>query len=228
MERVAESARVEPLSGRSGRLRTLLVDDSPVFLRQLQRILKDDTRVEVIGEAFDGAAAIQAARALRPDLVLMDLQMPRLNGLEATARIRREMPEVIVIAMSILDAEAAQAAALANGADGFLVKTEFHHAFDKEIARVLKHRGGWSEASARFAEEHAGQLMADVENALENPILESAPMGILVADSKGRCLCANRAFLSMLECTPEELRGKLFAEFAVRDDADRFSWNSDH
>ncbi|MBM3889598.1 MAG: PAS domain S-box protein, partial [Verrucomicrobia bacterium] len=121
----------------------------------------------------------------------------------------------------ILDAEAAQAAALANGADGFLMKTEFHRDFDKEIARVLKHRGAGREVPSPDSESRMGRLLADVESALSNPILESAPMGILVADPKGRCLRANRAFLSMLDCTAEELQGKPFTGLATRDDAGR-------
>ncbi len=116
----------------------LLVDDSPTVLQHLRRFLVSCPQFEVIATAADGLEAVHVARTLWPDLILMDLLMPGLNGFEATARIRQELPDVPIIAMSVLDPEAAQAAALASGADGFLAKARLFEDFEKEATRLLQ------------------------------------------------------------------------------------------
>jgi two-component system nitrate/nitrite response regulator NarL len=79
----------------------LLVDDHPVVRRGLQSCLSSKDRLRVVGEAADGDEALQRARELKPDVVLMDISMPRVNGLEATERLRKEMPEIKVLILSV-------------------------------------------------------------------------------------------------------------------------------
>jgi DNA-binding NarL/FixJ family response regulator len=81
-------------------IRVAIVDDHRLFAESVALTLETDRRIEVVGFAQNGFEAVQLARALRPDVVLMDLEMPLLNGVEATRRIRRLCPEVKVIAMS--------------------------------------------------------------------------------------------------------------------------------
>lgn len=103
-------------------LRILLVDDHVLFRKGLVRLLDAQPDFEVVGEAEDGLEAIERARALRPDLVLMDLRMPICDGLEATRRIKAELPAVQVVMLSVSEDEHDFFDAIRSGADGYLVK----------------------------------------------------------------------------------------------------------
>src|SRR4051812_5281512 len=87
-------------------IRTLLVDDSPSFRLALSGVLAEDPDFNVVGVAQSGMEAVRLARALRPDLVVMDFVMPGMTGLEATLQLMQETPCPVVILSSILDAQA--------------------------------------------------------------------------------------------------------------------------
>jgi DNA-binding NarL/FixJ family response regulator len=101
--------------------RVVLVDDTE-DLRQLMRIALTRAGWEVVGEAGDGAAAIAVAAAQVPDLVVLDLAMPGMDGLEALPHIRTACPDATIVVMSGFDAGPATEQALATGADGYLQK----------------------------------------------------------------------------------------------------------
>ena len=103
-------------------IRTLIVDDNAGFRRRLKEFLASEPDIQVIGEAADGQAAILKARELQPDLVLMDVRMPGTNGITATRQLKEEMPELKVIMLSILDVQEYKQAALAGGANGYVIK----------------------------------------------------------------------------------------------------------
>jgi DNA-binding NarL/FixJ family response regulator len=100
----------------------LLVDDQALFREALATLLAVRTEIEVVGEAGDGAAALQQAAVLKPDVVLMDLHMPVLDGIGATRRLRVEQPEVRVLALTTFDDDEDVFAALRAGAVGYLLK----------------------------------------------------------------------------------------------------------
>jgi NarL family two-component system response regulator LiaR len=103
-------------------IRVLIVDDHSVVREGLHMFLGRDPDLVVVGEAADGAEAVERARQLRPDVVLMDLLMPVMNGIAATAAIRNEMPDTEVIALtSVLESESVMGA-LKAGAIGYLLK----------------------------------------------------------------------------------------------------------
>ena len=103
-------------------IRVLIVDDDPLVRSALQLMLGGQPDLEVIGEAPDGRAGVQAAREQQPDVVLMDIRMPLLNGLEATRALHADPDPPRVIVLTTFDADEHVLGALAAGADGFVLK----------------------------------------------------------------------------------------------------------
>jgi len=103
-------------------IRVLVVDDDPLVRSALRLMLGGQPDLDVIGEAPDGRAGVAAARAERPDVVLMDIRMPGLNGLEATRALHSDPDPPRVIVLTTFDADEHVMGALAAGADGFVLK----------------------------------------------------------------------------------------------------------
>ncbi|HSL76889.1 MAG TPA: response regulator transcription factor [Candidatus Limnocylindrales bacterium] len=103
-------------------IRVLLVDDHAMVRRGMRDFLDLHDDIEVVGEAVDGAEAVERATELRPDVVVMDLMMPNLDGIDATGRIKAEIADVEVIALTSFIEEARVVAAIEAGASGFLLK----------------------------------------------------------------------------------------------------------
>ena len=103
-------------------VRVLLVDDQALFREALATLLTVRPEIEVVGQAGDGEAAVRSAAELRPDVVLMDLHMPVLDGIAATRRLRVEQPGVRVLALTTFDDDEDVFAALRAGAVGYLLK----------------------------------------------------------------------------------------------------------
>jgi DNA-binding NarL/FixJ family response regulator len=107
---------------RMGKIRVLLADDHPMFRYGLRAVIASDPGTELIGEAGTGEEAVARALELRPDVVLMDLTMPGINGVEATRRIVAAHPDVSVLVVTMFDDRASVLAAVRAGARGYLVK----------------------------------------------------------------------------------------------------------
>ncbi len=103
-------------------LRVLLVDDHSLFRKGVGALLANREDIEVVGEASNGLEGIERARELLPDAILMDIGMPRCNGLEAARIIKQEMPHVHIIMLTVSDDDRNLFAAIKNGADGYLLK----------------------------------------------------------------------------------------------------------
>lgn len=103
-------------------IRVLIADDQPLVRRGLALILGPDPEFEVVGEAEDGARAVALARQVRPDVVVMDIRMPVLDGVKATEELTRILPDTRVLALSTFDMDEYVVAALRAGAYGFLPK----------------------------------------------------------------------------------------------------------
>src|SRR5713226_6819072 len=103
-------------------IRILLVDDHSVVRQGLRLFLRYDPELDVVGEAADGAEALRLARELKPDVVLMDLLMPGMDGIAATAAIRRALPETEVLALTSVLEDASVVGAVRAGAIGYLLK----------------------------------------------------------------------------------------------------------
>lgn len=114
-------------------IRILIAEDQLLVRQGLAALLKAED-VEIVGEAADGATAIDMARTLRPDIVLMDLSMPVLDGVEATRRLKRALPQIRVVILTVANCERRVAEALAAGADGYALKKLGH----EELMAAIK------------------------------------------------------------------------------------------
>ncbi len=117
--------------------RVLIVDDQTLFRSGLARLLEEDPRVQVIGQAVDGADAVKKTAALKPDVVLMDIKMPNLDGIEATRKIMAEHPEVKVLVLTTFDADSYVLQALHAGASGYVLKNSQAEAIVSSILAVM-------------------------------------------------------------------------------------------
>jgi DNA-binding NarL/FixJ family response regulator len=115
-------------------IRVLLVDDHAVVRKGLCALLEREPGIEVVGEAENGEQAVQLAERLRPDVVLMDLEMPVLNGIEATRRISERDPEARIVVLTSHAAEEDVFPALKAGAQGYLLK----HSPPEDVLRAIR------------------------------------------------------------------------------------------
>jgi two-component system, NarL family, response regulator LiaR len=142
-------------------IRILITDDHGVVRQGLRMFLSLDPDIHVVGEAENGQEALEMARELEPDVVLMDLLMPVMDGIKATRAIRSELPEVEVVALTSVLEDASVTGAVRAGAIGYLLKD----ADAEELHRAIR---GAAEGRVQLAPEAAARLMREV-SAPENP-----------------------------------------------------------
>lgn len=115
-------------------LRVLIADDQDITRSGLRALLSSTPGIEVVGEATNGAEAIELASALEPDVILMDLKMPVINGIEATRRIHRTSPHIAILVVTIFEDDTSVFPAIRAGASGYLLKD----ADQTELVRSLQ------------------------------------------------------------------------------------------
>lgn len=118
-------------------VRILVVDDQTLFRTGLTSLLAADDRVEVVGQAIDGADAIKQATRLKPDVVLMDMKMPNVDGIEATRRIVESLPGVKVLILTTFETDSQVIQALKAGASGYVLKDSSAMAIVNSIVAVM-------------------------------------------------------------------------------------------
>jgi DNA-binding NarL/FixJ family response regulator len=123
-------------------IRVLLADDDEPFLEALSPLIERQPELRVVGTAADGLAAIELAEALSPDAVVIDLHMPRLDGVTAVARLRRDHPSMCVIALTGDEHPALHQAVTDAGADAVLVKEEFVDVLVDRLASAARGSDG--------------------------------------------------------------------------------------
>lgn len=141
------------------RLRVLLADDHPLFLDGLRNMLTAHG-MNVVGLARDGIEAQEQARSVRPDLVLLDIQMPRCDGLEAARRIKAELPETTIVMLTVAASEESLLEALKLGASGYILKSAGSERFFDTLASLLH---GEVVFSAELASKILAEFAPDVQ-----------------------------------------------------------------
>jgi DNA-binding NarL/FixJ family response regulator len=118
--------------------KVLLAEDHTILREGLRMLLTSDPNLEVVGEAQDGLEAVRMAESLKPDLILMDLSMPRMNGMGAIQEIKRHMPQIKILALTVHKTEEYILATLKAGADGYVIKDATHNELMLAIQCLLE------------------------------------------------------------------------------------------
>jgi DNA-binding NarL/FixJ family response regulator len=194
--------------GQGAAVRVLLADDHPVVRSGLAGLLSVERDIEVVGEVADGAAAVEAARALRPDLVLMDLRMPVLDGAAATARIVAEVPGVRVLVLTTYETDTDILRAVEAGATGYLLKDTPR---EQLVAGVRAAARGESALSPSVASRLVQQMRGEAER------LTARELEVLAGVARGLSNAAIGRELFIAEATVKTHLLRSFAKLGVDD-----------
>ena len=177
-------------------VRVLITDDHGVVRQGLKMFLSLDPELEVVGEAANGEEALKMSRELSPDVILMDLVMPVMDGISATGAIRSEMPEVEVIALTSVLEDASVTGAVKAGAIGYLMKdTEA-----EELGRAIK---AAAESRVYLAPEAAARLMREVRTPESPETLTERETEVLQLLARGK---ANKQIATSLHVTEKTVK----------------------
>jgi DNA-binding NarL/FixJ family response regulator len=189
-------------------IRVLVADDHPVVRRGLRALLTSLDGVEVVGEAATGADAVREAEVVRPDAVMMDVQMPSMNGVEATRRLAVTAPEVAVLVLTMFEDDETVLSAMRAGARGYLLKG----AEQEEILAALRSVvAGQLVVGPRVAQRLIAALAAPPEVTVAFPDLTPREREILERIAAGE---SNGAIATRLCLAPKTVGNHVSAIFA--------------
>ena len=203
--------------------RVLLVDDQALLRMGFRLVLDAEDDLEVVGEAGDGRTALDQVTALRPDVVLMDVRMPGMNGIEATERIVAEHPGTRVLILTTFDLDEYAFAALRAGASGFLLKDARPAELVGAIRSVASGDAVVSpRVTRRMLEMFSGSLPADAHDAEPEvdpriAALTARELEVLLSVAEGLSNAEIAARLFLSEATVKTHVGRILGKLGVRD-----------
>jgi DNA-binding NarL/FixJ family response regulator len=199
----------------SKKIRVLLADDHTILRRGVRMLLESQPDMEVVGEARNGREALEASRTLAPDVVVMDVSMPEMNGIEGTRQICEEMPAVKVVGLSMHSDAVYVREILRAGARGYLLKDSE----DEDLLRAIR---SVSRGEAFLSPAVSDAVLADYRKHVANPIdqLTSREREILtlIADGKSNKEIATALNLSVY--TVESHRGSVMEKLNLHNTGD--------
>ncbi len=212
-------------------MRVLIVDDHEVVRRGVRSLLLSQKKYEICGEAADGQDALEKARALKPDVIVMDVSMPRLNGLEATRQVRSVLPDCEVLILSQHESPEMARQAMNAGARGYVAKRSIAKDLIAALEKVSRHEPFFDPAiwggplpSPHLDVQEILQRSAAFEQALRESeqlyrsTFELAAVGVANVRPDGRWLRVNRKLCEILGYTEAELVQMTFQEVTHPED----------
>lgn len=188
-------------------IRVLVADDHPIYRAGLvERLADDEGEFTVVGEASNGKEAFEMTESLRPDVVLMDLHMPLMTGIEATAKIKANFPGIQVLILSATTADSDLQSAIAAGASGYLVKTSTPNELRQAIVASL---------DEEFAGIPAPSTLEDREVFGNSKDLSKRELQILEMAAKGETNKAIGAKINLSSRTVEVHMRNIFTKLGV-------------
>ena len=185
---MAKDSEPQPVEKSADAIRVLIVDDHALFRRGLQMVLEQEADIAVVGEAGDGQEAVEKAGETMPDVVLMDVRMPKRGGIEATKAIKELMPHIKILMLTISDEEADLYDAIKAGATGYLLKEVSIEEVGNAIRSVQTGQSLISPSMAsKLLSEFATMVKrADEKQSVPQPRLTDREMEVLKLVAKGR------------------------------------------
>jgi DNA-binding NarL/FixJ family response regulator len=200
-------------------IRVLLADDQFLVRTGLRTILEDEGGFDVVGEAADGVAAVERARTLHPDVVLMDVRMPRLDGIAATRQIRARPGAPRVLVLTTFDLDEYVYAGLRAGASGFLLKDTLAHDLVSAIRVVVTGDAVVAPSATRRLVERFLDLAPELDPAraktLDSLTVREREVLVLVARGLSNAEIAAKLFLA--EGTVKTHIGRILGKLDLRD-----------
>ncbi len=183
------------MSGDGGAIRVLCVDDHPVFRQGIAALIEGQADMALVGEASNGREGVQQFRTHKPDVTIMDLQMPEMNGIDAVIAIRNEFPQARIVVLTTYSGDAQVLRALKAGAQGYLLKNSCH----KELLGTIRAvHAGKKALSAEASHELADHATDDA--------LTPAEINVLRLIAAGN---ANKQIAAQLSVTEETVKSRV-------------------
>lgn len=195
----------------------LLADDHFIVRQGLRTTLSEFPEIHIIGEAGDGIEALAQVKALKPDVVLMDINMPGMNGLEATAHIRKNFPDTRVLVVTVHDSNQYITQVLRAGADGYVLKDTSPDELARAIQSVFK---GGAALSPSVARQVVDQLAQPRESAPPSPLVTPREKQILALITHGKTNKEIAGILDLSVRSIETFRLRLMRKLKVNNAAE--------
>jgi len=190
-----------------GRIKVLCVDDHPMVRDGIAFAIQKQTDMEMIGEAANGREALDAFRKYRPDVTLMDLQMPEMNGIQATEAIRKEFPNAKIVILSTFAGDVQASRALKVGAFGYILKGMFRAELINTIRAV---HAGQKRVFAEISADIANHYPIDALSPREIEVLQHVAAG-----------CSNKTVADKIDVSEDTIKSHMKNVLAKLDARDR-------